>query len=283
MRTDRHTSTSIVSGEVARRAVNNPHFQNMHQLDKDLFEVSFRHKFVSARMPSQIGLLVYGWAKRFLLEMYYNFIDKYISRGSFGLVLCDTDSLYFGLGASSLRESVKPELKFKFDEELPKWMPLDLCRHHYDERQASRRAGEDIADEVYGPLQKCCYDSQDYQKRTVGLWKVECKSDGIVALAAKAYNCYNVAAPIDPQEDENATYETVKLSCKGVQKCNPMTPNAYRCVLHSKNNHYAINRGMRLSHQKQMHTYRQNKKALSYLYVKRKVLEDGVSTVPLDL
>ena len=36
-------------------------------------------------------------------------------------------------------------------------------------------------------------------------------------------------------------------------------------------------------HQNEMITYIQQKKGLSYVYDKRKVLEDGVSTVPLDI
>ena len=283
MRTDRFVTTTVVSKDVAQRAVNNPHFKDYCQLDNNLFELRMRHKFVQARMPSQIGLMVYGWAKRFLLEMYYDFIDKYISRGRFGLVLCDTDSLYFGLGASSLREAVNPDLRLQFDLELPKWMPTDLCKDHYDERQRRRERGEEGTEDVFGPLPYCCYQSFAHQRRTLGLWKVECQSDAIVALAAKAYNCYNVTQPENPEEDDNLTFETVKLSCKGVQKCNPMTANAYRSVLHSTKSHYAVNRGIRLSHLKQMCTYKQQKKSLSYLYVKRQVLDDGVSTIPLKL
>ncbi len=43
-----------------------------------------------------------------------------------------------------------------------------------------------------------------------------------------------------------------------------------------------MNKGFRV-HQNEMITYIQQKKGLSYVYDKRKVLEDGVSTVPLDI
>ena len=53
-------------------------------------------------------------------------------------------------------------------------------------------------------------------------------------------------------------------------------------VLNTKENFRACNSGIRAKDQS-MVTYRQYKNALTYFYPKCKVLEDGRSTVPLDI
>ena len=74
-----------------------------------------------------------------------------------------------------------------------------------------------------------------------------------------------------------------KHSCKGLQKTrNQLSRDIYLDVLKSQNPHEGVNRGFRAVGGR-MYTYTQTKRGLSYLYAKRKVLDDGVSTVPLDL
>ena len=58
-------------------------------------------------------------------------------------------------------------------------------------------------------------------------------------------------------------------------------PN-YERVLNTKENFRACNQGICAKDQT-MATYKQYKNALTYFYPKRKVLEDGRSTVPLDI
>ena len=77
--------------------------------------------------------------------------------------------------------------------------------------------------------------------------------------------------------------DSVKMSSKGINKnalSDPM--NAFQTVLESKVAGSGCNRGFR-SRQNTIFTYEQTRSALSYFYCKRKVLEDGVSTVPLVL
>ena len=74
-----------------------------------------------------------------------------------------------------------------------------------------------------------------------------------------------------------------KCSSKGVSKKHTeLNKEKYLRVLTEKKNETGVNVGFRMK-DGHMCTYRQVKDALSYLYPKRKVLEDGVSTVPLDI
>ena len=107
-----------------------------------------------------------------------------------------------------------------------------------------------------------------YDKRTPGLFKVEWEGEGIIGLCSKTYYCFGVKD---------------KFSCKGVnKKCNEIDKDKYLNVLLSKQNSCGINRGFRVVNNT-MYTYTQVRDAFSYFYPKRKVLEDGVSTLPLDI
>ena len=110
-----------------------------------------------------------------------------------------------------------------------------------------------------------------YDKRTPGLFKVEWEGDGIISLCSKTetYSCFG-----DGKD---------KFSCKGVKKkSNVINKDKYLNVILSKRSGSCVNRGFRVLDNK-MCTYVQVKNAFSYFYPKRKVLEDGVSTIPLDI
>ena len=108
-----------------------------------------------------------------------------------------------------------------------------------------------------------------YDKRTPGLFKVEWEGNGIISLCSKTYYCFG---------DEKD-----KFSCKGVnKKNNVINKDKYLDVILSKRSGSGVNRGFRVMNNK-MCTYIQVKNAFSYFYPKRKVLEDGVSTIPLDI
>ena len=112
-------------------------------------------------------------------------------------------------------------------------------------------------------------------KHTPGLFKVEFKGDKIIGLCSKSY-----CTELFPTENSPGQ---VKFSMKGVNKGqfkNPMSH--YKRVLNTKENFRACNSGIRAKDQS-MVTYRQYKNALTYFYPKRKVLEDGRSSVPLHI
>ena len=112
-------------------------------------------------------------------------------------------------------------------------------------------------------------------KRTPGLFKVEFKGDKVIGLCSKSYCTESFATDTTPGQ--------VKVSMKGVNKGqfkNPMS--YYERVLTSMENRRACNSGIR-SKDQTMATYKQYKNALTYFYPKRKVLEDGRLTVPLDI
>jgi hypothetical protein len=110
-------------------------------------------------------------------------------------------------------------------------------------------------------------------KRTPGLVKFEFEGKGIIALCSKTYYCWG--------DDGD------KKSHKGLQKSSNnahLTRELYEQVLEAGGTFKGsgINKGFRMQDGMLMR-YDQVRDGLSYMYVKRKVLEDGISTAPLDI
>ena len=108
-----------------------------------------------------------------------------------------------------------------------------------------------------------------YDKRKPGLFKEEFSGKSIYALCSKLYFVEG--------DDKN------KYSCKGIQhNQNTINKERFDNVLFHETKDMCINKGFRVINN-EMVTYIQHKKGLSYMYDKRKVLADGVSTVPLEI
>lgn len=110
-----------------------------------------------------------------------------------------------------------------------------------------------------------------YDRRKPGLFHLEV-DDGIsmISLCSKTYYVER-ECNID------------KFSSKGLQKRgNQITKDTFLEVLKTKTSGSGVNTGFRLKNNS-VHTYVQQKCALSYFYPKRKVSDDGVSTLPLDI
>lgn len=115
-------------------------------------------------------------------------------------------------------------------------------------------------------------DSQEhaaFDKRTPGLFKVEWSGEGFVGLNSKTYYCWGT--------------EGDKASSKGIsKKINKPTKDKYLEVLKTKLSQSGENRGFKFVKNK-VYTYAQHREGFSYFYPKRKVKDDGITTVPLDI
>ncbi len=113
----------------------------------------------------------------------------------------------------------------------------------------------------------CCEARNRLDQRKPGLFKVEYRGDGIVALCSKTYFCFGTA-----QGD--------KYASKGLNKSvNQLTREDFLRVLKTKHSASGTNRGFK-SLNNRVVTYEQERASLSYLYIKRPVADDGISTGP---
>ena len=206
----------------------------------------------------------------------------------------DTDSYYAVLSKPNLEDAIRPELRREFFEEYHHWFPSPSCDDH---RQAFVKCR--TANKIWVPSDPCCRKRQAFDKRTPGLFKLEYKGDGIVALCSKTYCCFGTCITDEetfrrryPNDDKVGVLCTkelcffgkgckTKTSAKGINgNLNYLARQKYLNVLLHRMSGSGLNRGFR-SNGCDMHTYSQTRDALSFLYIKRVVAKDGITTSPL--
>ena len=260
---EKFRNVSYITPDLVGLKVNSPLFRAMHELSEDLAEVESAQKTIRWDLPNQIGLFVYQYAKLRMLQFHYECLDKYVSREDYQLCEMDTDSLYMALSGKSMEDVVRPNLKKEFYENYHEWFPAEACDEHRSEFVSARVAGTDWCTED----RPCCQSRKRFDKRTPGLFKVEFEGDGIVALCSKTYFCFGDKGD--------------KLSCKGLRKCNNvLTKQKYLHVLKSQISGGGVNVGFKTDG-KSVFTYEQQRASLSFLYFKRQVHCDGVTTFPI--
>jgi len=116
--------TYTKSKKVIDNAMGSAFFNDLTEIGSTC-ELESRKKRIKLDRPFQIGIAVYQLAKLRILQFYYDFIDKYIDRKDFELILMDTDSLYMALSAKNLEDVVRPNLLKEFHEEKNKWLAWD--------------------------------------------------------------------------------------------------------------------------------------------------------------
>ena len=120
-------------------------------------------------------------------------------------------------------------------------------------------------------MEECCKKVNKYDQRTPGLFKEEFSSHGIISLNSKTYYCWS-------ENDAEGKYRSKRLS----RKQNTLTREQFMSVLKDKTRVSGKNRGFCKKDNK-MFTYSQQRNGLTYLYAKRRVLSDGITTEPLDI
>lgn len=225
------------------------HF-TFHHIEEygEAYELTMSKRRIKLNNPIQISHAIYQLAKLRMLEFYYDLLDKYIDRSDFQYQEMDTDSAYIAFSAENpFPDLVRPELRSEFDKEKHDWFPRDDTEEH-----------------------------KKYDSRTPGLFKEEWRGEGMISLSSKNYICFY------PDEGYKE-----KLSSKGVQKRlnkATLTPENFKTVIDDKVSMMATNHGFRIDRNtNSVITYQQLKTGCSYYYDKRKVLGDGITTVPLDI
>ena len=255
----RHTITKYLNDEKTHKAINEPLFKRLNTVEKDLYEVELLKSTIEHREPIIVGFFILQYAKLRMLELYYNFFDKFCDVNKFEELEMDTDSLYLALAEENLYDCIQPDKRAAWEK-----MRESDCR---DSFKADAKSN-------FFP-RTCCSIHKKHDKREPGLFKEEFRCTEILCLCSKTYCCY------DNKSDK------FKFSSKGLNKRvledsgdGPLAK--YRRVLDEAINLTSTNRGFRtINHM--VATYEQTKKGLSYFYPKRQVQDDGIHTKPLNL
>lgn len=243
--------------------VNKKTFHHLQDIGNDLVELEADKNSVVIDMPVHIGFFVLDYSKLLLLRFYYAFLTEFLEPDSFCLVEGDTDSMYMALATTTIFLAVKPEKRDQFISEYSKWFAVRFCGDH----KASFFTAM-FADEPWDPCEQCTR-VKTFDQRTVGKFHEEWRGDEMVALCSKCYYCVG---------------DQRKLSSKGVSKQaqKDLDESEYKDVLFNQTISKPTNRGFRVQ-RGHMLTYSQQRKGLNYMYGKRVVCDDHVTTLPTKL
>ena len=268
MNKTKQTNTVYANGLHATYLINQARFKACRKIEDDLYEIELYKRKHVFDLPLHLGVFVYGYAKLRMCQWTHQFMQHYLPRDSYELVEMDTDSSYFGLARPTIDECVQPHLAYDYYDHYDEWFPTLACPLHRQDFVDTKTAGR------VWVMRKCCRAAHEYDKRTPGKFKIEFQGKGIVALCSKTYVCFG-------GKHGNET----KLSCKGIQKRNNiqnLTKENYLAVLRTQKAGCGVNKGF-VARQGCVYSYTQKRYGLSYMYCKRLVLDDGVSTKPLAL
>lgn len=106
----KHVDVTYVPGEGTPKLINSHLFKKMTDVTSEVFGVEFLKHKIRWDLPLHIGFLFYQYAKLRMLEIYYDFLDKFIKREDFQLCEMDTDSLYLAMSLPTPEEVVKPKM-----------------------------------------------------------------------------------------------------------------------------------------------------------------------------
>ena len=260
---DRHRDIKYCTEVGTSSHINNKRFRQLDVVTEDAYEMTSNKARVTYDLPLHIGFFVYQYAKLRMLQFYYDFIDRYVERPLYQYCEMDTDSAYIALAGDSIDDLVAPEHREHYFRNRSQWLPAECCDNHKDDYVNTR-----LAERTWTATEPCCIARKAFDKRTPGLFKIEWCGDGFIGLCSKTYYCFG---------------STDKCTTKGLNKRqNTIDKDAFLSVLTNRRSGSGVNRGFRVRDSSVM-TYIQERAALTYFYPKRKVLEDGLTTAPLDL
>ena len=107
----RHTQTFYLSDENTHKAINNRLFRRLNNVGRGIYEVELVKSSVEHREPIIVGFFILQYAKLRMLELYYNFFDKFCDVQKFEELEMDTDSLYLALAHEDLYDCIRPEMR----------------------------------------------------------------------------------------------------------------------------------------------------------------------------
>ena len=258
---EKHTNITYhsINDPLVSTKINTKQFSHIDEITDNIVEIQSAKNKIKLDIPISVGFFILEHAKLKLLSFYYDFLLQFIADEDFCLVECDTDSLYFALSTPNLFLAIKPEKMPIFMRDYDKWFAKEYCEFHKQDFFSTHLKNKPWM------CQPCCQTVKQHDSRTAGKFHLEFKGSGMVALCSKCYYCIG---------------DKDKSSSKGIsKKHNTLTSEEYKNVLFSQGISSGVNKGLRMKNNV-MYTYTQNRKGLNYMYGKRIVLPDHVTTRP---
>lgn len=255
-------------------AVNNDNFISACELNDSYYELETRPSKIKINSCLISGFYVLNNAKLRLLEFYYDFLNYYVPSPLHKIAEIDTDAVYSSLPCETLEESIQNQtLKSEFEYRTKGQCGLipnpNKAGDFLRDNNGSFIIRELLASDKNFLCRSCHPECSKFDSKTCGLFKLEQVGDYMLSLSSKTYILKNGG--------------DFKISCKGLMKGNLQNPlEKFKDALFNQKIHSSINVGFSAK-SNTIFTYQQERDGITFLYCKRKVLTDYISTEPLDI
>ena len=112
----RHTITKYLIDEKTHKAINEPLFKRLNTVQNDLYGIELLKSTIEHKEPIIVGFFILQYAKLRMLELNYNFFDKFCDVNQFEEIEKDTDSLYLALTEENLYDCIRPEKRSDWEK-----------------------------------------------------------------------------------------------------------------------------------------------------------------------
>ena len=107
----RHTVTKYLNEEKTHGAINTKFFKRLDYTSDQLYEVELAKSEIEHREPIIVGFFIFQYAKLRMLELYYNFFERFCDVNNIEELKLETDSLYLALSEKELYDCIREESK----------------------------------------------------------------------------------------------------------------------------------------------------------------------------
>ena len=111
----RYTVTKYLSDEKTHAAINSL-FKRLDHLINSLYEVELAKAEIEHKKPIIVGFFILLYAKIRMLELYYNFFNRFCDVNKFEELEKDTDSLYLALAEKELEDCIRREMRAEWQK-----------------------------------------------------------------------------------------------------------------------------------------------------------------------
>ena len=118
----KHSIQKLLNDKKTHKAINEPLFKRLITVEKDFYGVELLKSTIEHSEPIIVGFFILQYANLRMLEVYYNFFDKFCDVKKFDDLEMGTYSLYLAFAAEILYDCIRPEKKRRFDKNEGKYL-----------------------------------------------------------------------------------------------------------------------------------------------------------------
>ena len=107
----RHTVRKHLNDEKTQGAINTKFFKRLDHINDQLYQVELEKAEIEHREPIFVGFFILQYAKLRMLDLYYNFFERFCDVSKFEELEMDTDSSYLALSEKEFYDCFREESK----------------------------------------------------------------------------------------------------------------------------------------------------------------------------